>query len=637
MSSLIEMFRSLSFFHHQMDDEVYKRMTLIDRLLLFVIHFIDRLGIWHRLPVFLGLIYLAIRRHLHEEYNLIPVGPTPIGLRDNPSNHPYRTADGKYNDPFNAIAGSEGTFFGRNMLPSPQKELIMKPDPFVVATKLLARKKMMDTGKQFNMIAASWIQFMIHDWIDHLEDTKQMEITAPKNVAGECPLKAFRFYKTKNVPTGFYEIKEGHLNIRTPWWDGSAIYGSNAEKLGRVRTFKDGKLIISNNGLLPHDDDGILISGDVRNSWIGVSVLQALFVQEHNVVCDLLKKNHPDFSDEELYRHARLVTAAVIAKVHTIDWTVELLKTDTLMAGMRANWYGLLGKKFKDRFGHTGNSVLSGFVGSRKPENHGVPYSLTEEFVSVYRMHSLLPDTLLLRDTHSTPGTNKSPALLQEIPMKELVGIEGERKISKIGFEAQMVSMGHQASGALELWNYPQWMRDIIPQEVDGSNRADHVDLPTLEIYRDRERNVARYNQFRRNMLMLPISKWEDLTDDKEVIDVLQEVYGNDVESLDLLVGLMAEKKITGFAISETAFFIFVIMASRRLEADRFFTSDFNEETYTKEGLKWVNTTESLKDVLERHYPDMVYKWMNSTSAFSVWDSPPTPQSHIPLYLRTPH
>lgn len=76
--------------------------------------------------------------------------------------------------------------------------------------------------------------------------------------------------------------------------------------------------------------------------------------------------------------------------------------------------YGLLGKKFKDRFGHTGSSILSGFVGSRKPENHGVPYSLTEEFVSVYRMHSLLPDKLLLRDIHSTPGMNKSPPPLKE-------------------------------------------------------------------------------------------------------------------------------------------------------------------------------------------------------------------------------
>ena len=64
-------------------------------------------------------------------------------------------------------------------------------------------------------------------------------------------------------------------------------------------------------------------------------------------------------------------------------------------------------------------------------------------------------------------------------------------------------------------------------------------------------------------MLMIPISRWADLTDDKEAIKALQEVYGNDVENLDLLVGLMAEKKITGYAISETTFFIFLLMASR--------------------------------------------------------------------------
>lgn len=51
---------------------------------------------------------------------------------------------------------------------------LKNPDPMVVATKLLARREFIDTGKQFNMIAASWIQFMIHDWIDHLEDTQQV-------------------------------------------------------------------------------------------------------------------------------------------------------------------------------------------------------------------------------------------------------------------------------------------------------------------------------------------------------------------------------------------------------------------------------------------------------------------------------
>ncbi|GMY13420.1 alpha-dioxygenase PIOX-like [Fagus crenata] len=623
-------------FIHKDFHETVAKMTIIDAFLFLIVHSIDKLGIWSRLPVFLGLLYLAIRRHLHEEYNLFNVGRSPVGVRFNPQDFPFRTADGEFNDPFNEGTGSHGTFFGRNILPADQDDKLLKPDPVVVATKLLARRKFTDTGKQFNMIAASWTQFMIHDWIDHLEDTKQIELTAPREVANQCPLKSFKFYKTKEVPTGFYEIKTGAINIRTPWWDGSVIYGSNAETLQKLRTFKDGKLKISSDGLLLHDQDGIAVSGDVRNSWIGISTLQALFIKEHNAVCDTLKKEYSDLGDEELYRHARLVTSAVIAKIHSIDWTVELLKTDTLLAAMRTNWYGLLGKKFKDTFGHVGGGILGGLVGLKKPINHGVPYSLTEEFVSVYRMHSLLPDYLDLRDISATPGPNKSPPLNEKVPMPNLIGIKGEKALAEIGFAKQIVSMGHQACGALELWNYPTWLRDIIPQDVNGEDRPNHVDLPALEVYRDRERKVARYNEFRRGLLLIPISKWKDLTDDDEVVQVLEEVYGHDVEELDLLVGLMAEKKIKGFAISETAFIIFVLMASRRLEADRFFTSNFNEETYTKKGFEWVNKTESLKDVIGRHYPELVKKWMNSTSAFSVWDSAPNSHNPIPLYLRVP-
>ncbi|CAA3021965.1 alpha-dioxygenase 1 [Olea europaea subsp. europaea] len=627
----------LKFIHNDFH-EVVARMTLVDRFMFLIIHLVDKLGIWHRLPVFLGLTYLVMRRHLHQEYNLFNVGKSPVGVRFNPAEFPFRTADGKFNDPFNEDAGSQGSFFGRNILPVDQQHKITKPHPIIVATKLLARRKYIDTGKQFNVIAASWIQFMIHDWVDHMENTdQQVELIAPKEVASQCPLKSFKFYKTKEVYTDhvYSGIQSGYLNSRTPWWDGSAVYGNNAETLQKVRTFKDGKLKISENGLLPQQD-GQVISGDVRNIWAGLSTLQALFVQEHNAVCDALKKEYPNLNDKDLYRHARLVTSAVIAKVHTIDWTVELLKTDMLRAGMRGNWYGLLGKKFKDTFGHIGGTILGGLVGLKKPNNHGVAYSLTEEFVSVYRMHSLLPDKLLLRNVNASPGPNKSPPLAKEMDMRELIGHKGEQNLQNIGFTKQMVSMGHQACGALELWNYPNWFRDLIPQEVDGSDRPDPIDLPALEIYRDRERNVARYNDFRRSLFLIPISKWSDLTDDEEAVRALREVYGDDVEELDLLVGLMAEKKIKGFAISETAFTIFLIMASRRLEADRFFTSDFNEKAYTKKGLEWVNTTESLKHVLDRHYPEMTKKWMNSGSAFSVWDSAPEPYNPIPLYLRVP-
>ena len=74
------------------------------------------------------------------------------------------------------------------------------------------------------------------------------------------------------------------------------IYGSNTEKLKRVRTFKDGKLKInSENGLLLHDEDGIPLSGDVSNTWAGLSSLQALSVKEHNAVCDALMVSEPTY------------------------------------------------------------------------------------------------------------------------------------------------------------------------------------------------------------------------------------------------------------------------------------------------------------------------------------------------------
>ena len=42
------------------------------------------------------------------------------------------------------------------------------------------------------------------------------------------------------------------------------------------------------------------------------------------------------------------------------------------------------------------DDVISGIPGS-PTDHHGVPYSITEEFVAVYRMHPLLPDELSLR------------------------------------------------------------------------------------------------------------------------------------------------------------------------------------------------------------------------------------------------
>merc|ERR1712038_1155590 len=89
----------------------------------------------------------------------------------------------------------------------------------------------------------------------------------------------------------------------------------------------------------------------------------------------------------------------------------------------------------------------------------------------------------------------------------------------------------------------------------------------------------------------------------------LELIYGpgqEGIEKMDLLVGDMYEKKPeASFALSETSFIIFLLMASRRLEADPYLNQYYNETYYTEIGLKHVKDTVGLVDLLDRHYPDL--------------------------------
>ena len=72
-------------------------------------------------------------------------------------------------------------------------------------------------------------------------------------------------------------------------------------------------------------------------------------------------------------------------------------------------------------------------------------------------------------------------ATLIRVPMRELIGKEGEGRLSKIGMEQMILSLGHQASGALTLWNFPSWMRNLIAHDINGEERLDPVDMAALE------------------------------------------------------------------------------------------------------------------------------------------------------------
>ena len=54
---------------------------------------------------------------------------------------------------------------------------------------------------------------------------------------------------------------------------------------------------------------------------------------------------------------------------------------------------------------------------------------------------------------------------------------------------------------------------------------------------------------------------------------------------------MFAEKRPAGFAFSDTAFRIFILMASRRLNSDRFFTEDYTPAVYTEPAWTGSRTT----------------------------------------------
>jgi hypothetical protein len=128
---------------------------------------------------------------------------------------------------------------------------------------------------------------------------------------------------------------------------------------------------------------------------------------------------------------------------------------------------------------------------------------------------------------------------------------------------------------------------------------------------------VPRYNEFRRRFHLKPAETFEELTPNAEWAEQLRRVYG-DVERVDLMVGLYAEQPPKGFGFSDTAFRVFILMASRRLKSDRFFTRDYTAETYTQEGLDWIDET-TMGDVLERHYPEVAPALEGVDNAFAPW------------------
>mmetsp|Transcript_8657 Transcript_8657/g.16135 ORF Transcript_8657/g.16135 Transcript_8657/m.16135 type:complete len:658 (-) Transcript_8657:209-2182(-) len=552
-----------------------------------------------------GLIKLIVHRTILQKENLYKVPVKEDERTKDWDGQPSKTrpADGFGTDIKNPTAGINLGVIGRNMpaIPKHLRDAHGTPDVQMVAQRLLAREEFKPAGDQLNIMAASWIQAMVHDWINHLDSDRK--VTLDKG-AGLCPMAKFDFKATEEREDGNFE------SARTQWWDASFVYGNNDDDLERARTKIGGKMKTNQDGIphiLPEDEAGLYTTGDKQNSWVGVTVLQELFVKEHNYIADQISEANPEMTDADLFNASRIVIAALVAKIHTTDWTIELLKTKLGQVGLWANWYGIpkawVGTYFPSLRDFVPTSLLS-LIG-KKSDNKGVPYCLTEEFAAVYRLHSLSPPGLVVGEGKDT----------EFIPLLDLFTEKGNRAFHKTPTRPTeiMKSILSYPCGNLASSNYPVAFRHMTPTDEAGKNLSEDrkIDLAALDLYRDRERGIRKFNEFRRELKLKPYDSWIELTGDGAAADArkLELIYGpgkEGVERCDLLVGSMYEKKPgAGFALSETSFLIFLVMASRRLESDPYLNEYYTEEYYTKAGLDHVKSVEGLFDLVKRHYPEL--------------------------------
>jgi hypothetical protein len=476
-----------------------------------------------------------------------------------------RTVDGSYNDLKCPMMGATGRRFGRNVPLTetfPDTANLLNPNPRDISRALFTRTKF-QPATILNVLAAAWIQFQVHDWFVHEKGTADNTHNLPLADDDTWFERPMRVPKTPTDPVtgGSSNRPPAYVNKNSHWWDGSNIYGSTLEEQKVLRTGSGGKVKVRDDGRLFFDETvGTEITGSRDNLWVGLSLLHTLFSREHNAICDMFMKEHPDWDDQRLQ------------------------------------------KVFENL---ADNDLVSGIPGS-PTAHHAAPYSLTEEFTSVYRMHSLIPDDYEIRSV-------KDGKVLASYELPELSGRAGRKVIEKFDCADLFYSLGVAHPGALRLHNFPKHL-----QNLHKDTTGERFDLAAVDILRDRERGVPRYNQFRRLFHKPSVKTFEELCDNKEYAEEIKRAYGGDIEKVDLLTGLMAEPLPEGMGFSDTAFRVFILMASRRLKSDRFLSAEYGPERYTQEGIEWIENN-SMLDILKRQEPGVKPALAGVTNAFHPW------------------
>ncbi|NXV67641.1 DUOX2 oxidase, partial [Molothrus ater] len=359
----------------------------------------------------------------------------------------------------------------------------------------------------------------------------------------------------------------------TGWLDGSSIYGPSHSWSDALRSFQGGQLAAGPSGSLPRQTDGRVpmwkaldpSTGqggpqgiyDLGSAWGNENpFLQAesiAWFRYHNHVAAALAQQHPAWSDEDLFQHARKRVIATFQSIVLYEWLPTLLDT-------------------------------------RVPEYPGYQQhldpSISPEFVAAARqfLATMVPPGVYKRDTRcrfqnvSVSGSSfPAVRLCNSYWSRESPGLQQAEDVDEL-----LLGMSSQIAERED---------NVVVEDLQdywyGPLRYSRSDYVTNWIQRGRDFGLPTYNQVRQRFGLEPLQNWSNLAPhlEPQVLQKVAALYGNNLAGLELLPGGMLE---AGGSLFST---IILEQFLRLRDGDRFWFENTKNGLFTEEEIREIRNT----------------------------------------------
>ncbi|WP_198556521.1 peroxidase family protein [Paraglaciecola sp. MB-3u-78] len=285
------------------------------------------------------------------------------------------------------------------------------------------------------------------------------------------------------------------------------------------------------------------VGGDRVNSAPQVTMINTLFLREHNRLAEEIEIDHPDWDDEQIFQTARNIVIVLFIKIVVEDYINHISPVEfNLKADPSVAWNAKWNK----------------------------PNWITTEFSLLYRWHSLIPENMNWNGDDYSP----SRAFMNNKPLVDY------------GLRQGMLDMSNQAAAELGSFNTANFLLGVEKQAIDQGRLA----------------RLATYNDYRAYVSLPKKKRFDEVSSNPNVIEFLENHYSS-VDNIDFYIGLFAEDRQKNSPLPELILrFVAIDAFSQALTNPLLSEHVFNENTFSTVGWAAIKKTSTLSDILKRHY-----------------------------------